>query len=163
MFFDRKAQLRGKAPSSEHPQRILPKPPFGVSYASDDSAFEVGFAIKAVGNTSVQVHGHRVNGKITAGEIFGQIWHKYHAVRVSSVVIRAVSAESRDLKAFSVQQNGDGPVFDSRRDAARKERHDFLGQGRGRNVPVVDRPSEKRVAHAPAHKAGRKARVFERF
>ena len=163
MFFDRKAQLRGKAPSSEHPQRILPKPPFGVSYASDDSAFEVGFAIKAVGNTSVQVHGHRVNGKITAGEIFGQIWHKYHTVRVSPVVIRAVSAESRDLEALAAKQNGDGPVFDSRRDTARKERHDFLGQGRGRNVPVVDRPSEKRVAHAPAHKAGRKARVFERF
>ena len=163
MFFDRKAQLRGKAPSSEHPQRILPKPPFGVSYASDDSAFEVGFAIKAVGNASVQVHGHRVNGKITAGEIFGQIWHKYHTVRVSPVVIRAVSAESRDFEALAAKQNGDGPVFDSRRDAARKERHDFLGQGRGRNVPVVDWPSEKCVAHAAAYETGRKTYPLERF
>ena len=127
MFFDRKAQLRGKAQGSEHPQRILPEPAFRVPHTADDSALQVGFAIKAVGNASVQVHGHRVDGKIAAGEIFGQIRHKHHAVRVPPVVIRAVSAESRDLEAFFVQQNGDGPVFDSRRDAARKERHDFLG------------------------------------
>ena len=109
------------------------------------------------------MHGHRVDGKIAAGEVLFQVWHKHHIVRVPPVVVRAVSAESRDLKAFFVQQNGDGPVFDSRRDAARKERHDFLGQGRGRNVPVVDWSSEKCVAHATAYETGRKTRPLERF
>lgn len=51
--FDLKAELRGKAPGAQHPQRILLKPQVRVSNAANHAALQILAPMKAVGDAAV--------------------------------------------------------------------------------------------------------------
>ena len=148
---DLKAQLGTEPEGPQHPQGIFPKTIRRLSHAADQPLLQVADAAKQVHKTCLSAVGHGIDGEIPAFQILFQTGGKYHIFRVPAVLILAVDAVGSDLVGLFSPHDRDRAVGNPRIDGPGKQRLYLPGQGRGGDIPVPRRLSQKAVPDASAY------------
>ena len=133
----------------------------GIANAADNHFLHILLAPEKVHQAVFFVVSHGVHREIPAFQILGEKGGEGHFLRVAAVLIFPVQPVGRHLVALPVQKDRHGPVLDSRIDSFFEKIFHLLRKGRGRDVPVVGRPSQETVPDATAHRIGLKPMLLQ--
>lgn len=151
---DREPELGREACGTEHPQRIVAERLLGSRRGAQHPGHEVLHAARRVDELELrQAQREGVDREVPACEVVfeARAEHDLGLARCAVVRIGAVGRDldglAGDLRADRAERAADVPVglCDGLHD-----REDLVGRGIRREVEVVDRPAEERVAHRTA-------------
>ena len=143
---NRKAKLRGKAHTAQHPQGILLKALCRLPHAADHACGNILLPMEGVAKALLGVIGNGVHGKIAAEQILIQLFGEGDLVRMAAVGIFAVDAIGCDLIIFMMQDDGNRAMLDARIKGMVEDGLGFLGQGGGGDVPILRHAPQNGIA-----------------
>jgi hypothetical protein len=155
LILDPEAKAGCKAQSAKDPQSILVETHRGLTYRTDDAGFKIFSAAEKVYYLPIHRQSHSVYGKITAGQILGQLGGEADLIGMSAVGVTAIQTEGGHLGAVITEKDGKSTVLYARVIGAKSVTEaglHLLGQSRGADIVVTGGKTKKAVAYATAYK-----------
>ena len=136
LFFYFISQLGGKTHRPHHAQGVLRKTLSGVAHASDYLIFNILKTAELIHKPRLFIVGHGVDCEVSPFQVLFKAGGKGHAFRVSAVLVLAVNAVCRHLKAFFSEHHRDCPVLNSCVYGVPKKLLYQKGGGGGGDIPI---------------------------
>ncbi len=162
---DREAQLRRESCGPQHPQRVVAEADVGIAGGPQHFTQQVLDSTRGVDELSLgNPQRHCVDGEVSAQEIRlegiaeDDIGLAGHAVVAVGAVGRDLDLVAPDARTDRAELAADVPV---RGDERAEDLEDVVGSGIRREVEVVRRAAQQRIAHRTAHDRELAARVGE--
>ena len=137
---DLKLQPRSKANGAQQAQVVFAEPGFRIADGADHAAFQVGAPADEVQHLArIRVEQQSVDGEVAALRVLGGVGFKVHRVGTAPVAILLVAAESGDLDLGEHVTYQDYAEVRPHAAGLRKQIHDAVGPGIGRDVVIFRR------------------------
>ena len=123
----------------------------GIAHATDQTPVKITNPVEHIHQSAGFIIRHRIDGKIPALQILGQIIGKRHFLRVSGVFIYSVYPVSCNLVPGSVHEYRHGSVLYPGIDGPSEDLLDLRRRRRSRYIPVIRLPPQDRIPDAAAY------------
>ena len=152
---DRELEDRGESHGPHHPQRVLGESRSRVADGTQRPPLDVRDPVERIDEAILHLvrlapPGDGVHREVAPRQVEPDVVAELDPMRPPEIGVVMVGPERRHLVGRRALADGDGPEL-VLVDGAREDGEQPIRAGVGREVPVLRRPAEQRIAHRAAH------------